>query len=598
MRVKLQKTKYPFFLFLCVFFVLLPWIFFDVDVGDQAYSSVSSWLLAFQKRPLGTPELWYDTTPIWFSLFLNSLWWRLIGPEASLLAERLGWILLNASTAVILFFTLRSYYEEKKVFLALFLTALLVNCAADHFIITYNSAGPALGAISFALFARTYSLSRHEPKILFALGSGFFAIVAIQAKLPSLPFVGLFFFCSLVLELRSSFKTVLLRFSALGAGLALGILFALAALYATNQWEMYFAGFKKFFTLVASSSSNRRTENTIVLLRVVGHYKKIALGTLFFGAMILAISYAGKWKNIALAAGLAIFAFLVTEKYGVALAMLLGAPLFLHSLKFWQEKKWPPIGKVIFLGGGLLVLAAFTFGTTLEGVQNFKYGLWIWFPFAYLETESFEFKWIDTKLTRRFLVAAACLLFLITRLQWPTFPYLERTIFSMRAPFQTRFLKGIFSYPEKQAALDGLATELNHLGVKEGDTLLAYAGAPPYYPTALVYPITRTIPLFHNPCLIEYPGFNWPTHREVLLALAAKNELPKIIVRQKIGFLGHPAGVKTFFLDIPAVTDEPFQWTTPEKNGLAGELDTILQTHGYLPTWQNAHYVILERQGG
>lgn len=226
-------------------------------------------------------------------------------------------------------------------------------------------------------------------------------------------------------------------------------------------------------------------------------------------------------------------------------------------------------------------------------MQIFKFGLWLLIPTALLFSESL----VEA---RRWLAGTLLILFFTTRVLWPTFPYLERPIYRMSSPLRASAAAGICSYPEKASSLNDLSAALERLGLQPGSELFVYSGTPPYYPIAGVYLLTRTVPLFLDPGVIEYPGARWPRHKQFLMERAAAGTLPKLVVRQKASFPQLVSGSLRSLQDVWSfnenAADSQFRWTSPQENYLAGEVDEILQNSGYQPVWENRHFVVLGKR--
>lgn len=594
--------SYSALLFFTLFFALLPWIFIDVDQGDQAFHTIHSWLLAFVNRPEAGPGYWQDTTAFWGSLYIGSIWWRFIGSEAGLVEFRIGWILLNIFTSQVLFWIFRTQYNERKAFFAILLTSLVVNCAADHFVISYNSAAPAMGAISFALLALSFSDSQENKKWALFFGAGFFACIGIFARLPSLPFVFLLLFLSIALTIFADKKIHrgINLFLFFGFGALTAFLLFYFALKSTNQWNMYRDGFWDFFHAVASDSSEKHTKGATIA-RALGHYYKITIGVFLFCAFAILLTPIQKLFNkIAFVICLIIFLLLAGTKYGIALSILIGGSLLIGSFAIFKDFRRIDTVKLIFFLAGGIQLTAFTFGTNLEGLQNYKYGMWILFPFALLELEKIKFRFFDSKKVFYFLSAAAFILFLCTRLQWPTFPYFENPIFTMKYTFKAPKLKGILTYEEKSVSLNSLYEFLQTRGVGPNTSLMAYSAVSPFYPIALVYFMSKTTPPFHNPTMVEYPGTSWVKHKKVIEDLVNKGKFAEIVVRQTKPFPIRKNGLYSLNpfspQEAPTTQANTFSWEKIESLGAANELDIILKNSGYQLLWENSHFVVLERK--
>ena len=568
--------------------LLLPWIFFDIDLGDQSYHSLGSWLMAFHpKMPEGQLPFWFEQVPVWFSYFVDSLWWRVIGPDASLLSVRFGWLLCQLATLHLLYGCFTRLYPGRAVMMPLLFGLLAVNCAADQFVLSYYVVPPIFGALAFAFLA--VAIQDEDPwQGLFA---GVWAMFAIQSRLPSAPPIlgGVAIIFGFVFFLQRD-RALWRSFAGFMGGLLVGGLVSWACLRASGQAEYFLPGTEGFLHSVTSATHQRYSKG-VVLERMLGHYTRIATGLGLFAAVMVGLRFfPERLRRFWLLAACAFAFLLALAKYGILLGMVIGGAVALTAISFWRNRPWNAGRAALFLGA-LGCLTIFTLGTYLEGIQNFKYGLWLLVPVALLETE--DFFW------RRWLQLAVFILFLTTRIFWPTFPFIEQPIFRLNAPFALAEARGIVSYPEKTRALEETVAELRKAGVKPGDDLLVYAGVPTYYPVAGVYLLSRTIPLLHDPGLIEYPGARWHRHRAAIEAMGEK--LPRLVVREKKYFprltlepRSIVTGIWTFR---PAVADEPYKPTTESENGLAGDMDQLLDRLGYRVVWENAYFVILGRSG-
>lgn len=582
--------------------LLLPWIFFDIDLGDQAFSSVSSWLLAFHPRASGAAfPVWFEVSPVWFSLFVGSLWWKVIGWDAPHILVRAGWLLWNVGVCLVLFSLVRRFYPGKKAVGAFLLGLLAVVSAADLFVLSYNLVAPALGALAIALFAQSVRGNGARKVDGWAFASGIPVVLAVVARMPVAIFVPPFFLCALVLEvyLTGFSKKLLFRYCSLGLGLLAGLLVAYACLVISQQDSYFLPALQSFFGGFGAGQNDRYTKATVIL-RSLGHYQKIFVGAVLFALSVAAISLAGRARLVAQVVVALIFTGLACTKYGLVMAVVIGGSVAILALRAWQLPREERFAKIILFMGALWVMAAFVFGTNLEGLQNFKYGLWLLVPIAFLEADYLRLPRVFTNASRAILAVAVLALFFCTRLLWPTFPYLERTIFSMRTAFAQPALATIYSYPEKVEALDGVVAELNRRGLKANSEFIAYAAEPPYYPIATLYSLTHTIPVLGDPTLVEYPVHRWERNRALLEAKAKNGELPPLVVRQwralpHYNSEGLSLPKRLWQNQISTFSAENFQWGTATTGPLAKELDDILRQAGYQPVWRNGYFVILAK---
>jgi hypothetical protein len=574
------------------FVALLPWIFFDIDLGDQSYHSLSSWLIAFHpKMPAGELPLWFEQVPVWFSYFVDSLWWRVIGPDASLLYVRFGWLLFQVLTVLGLFEAFRRLFPDRDIVWPLLLGLLAVNCAADDFVLSYYVVPPAFGALAFAFLAVSIS-DRHNR--IFPFFAGVFAILSIQSRLPAaVPLgaaLGVIFLMDYFLSREMRRETVT-NFFWFFFGVTAGVLVAAICLYSSGQAEYFLPGLKSFWDGV-SGATNARYSKGIVLERAVGHYARIFAGAAGYIFVLMAMRLVRQEK---LSKAILLIAFtavtlLSVAKYGTVLAIAIGGSSFLvisSAAKNWRNiRSW----EIAIVLGSFACLSSFTLGTYLEGIQTFKYGLWLLVPFSLLISK------FSDRITRIWLPGTIVILFFVTRILWPTFPYLERPIFQMTTPMEMQSSRGLWSYKEKVSGISGLVLKLGKLGLKPGDELLVYAGVPSYYPISGVYLLTRTVPLFHDPAVVEYPGARWAKHKIAIEAKLRDKTLPRFIVRQKEAFpriaLSLLLGVWKFHPEEPKLS---FEWSNGQNNWLAGELDELLRQAEYRPIWENPYFVILAK---
>ncbi|MGE3261188.1 MAG: hypothetical protein AB7K68_05370 [Bacteriovoracia bacterium] len=582
--------KARFHLALAAFFLLLPWIFFDIDLGDQSYHSLSSWLMAFHpKMPAGELPLWFEQVPVWFSCFVDAVWWKIIGPDAPLVAVRFGWIFFQVGILLALYEAFLVLFPARKLFTPLLLGLMAVNSAADHFVLSYYVVPPAIGALAFAFLAAGI---KENEKIFYVI-SGMAAALAIQARLPSvLPLGG----CIAGIFLLTGFwaKDIPRSLTGVGfflAGLVAGTAFAFACLLWMGQAEYYLPGIESFWAGI-SDATNHRYSKGVVLERAVGHYIRIAIGATIFAAFYFAMEKIGRWKNWIFCFALFMVCLLACAKYGTVLAMIIGGGFLLVGLVFWERRKSLESWEIAFFLGAFGALSAFTLGTFLEGVQTFKYGLWLIIPFALLIQPERR-----RDLSTRWLGGAVVLLFLVTRLLWPTFPFLERPIYRMTSSFGLEGAVGLRTYLDKAESLRGLVTKLKELGLEKGSEFFVYSGVPTYYPVAGIYLLTRTLPLLHDPGLVEYPGARWKNHKNRLEELAIGGRLPRLIVRQKELMPRVSPSARSMLRDVwtfnPVAPEIKFQWTSGKENYLAGEVDEILRAANYRVLWENSYFVVL-----
>ncbi len=579
--------RYSLLVFMIISVLLIPWIFFDVDLGDQAYNSLAGWLMAFYPNPVDkTYPYWFEAAPFWFSFFPDYVWWKIIGIGAPLIALRVFWVIWISAMGSMVFLFFSNYASVMVAGLVAVMAALVTVSGGDHFALTYNLVPPSFAAlIVMSWITSTRSLNRNF-QLSWGMVAGVLAVFTINSRIPSLPFVFLFFVLAALVNLLFSKRSVkklnpwigLLVGILVGCGLCWGILNHL------GQTQYFWTGIGNFFSDI-STGQNPMHSNALVFRRVVGHLVKICIGGGIFFILERISRFLSK-KNVALS-----YAFLTCAaaaisfyKYGTVLGILIGGS-FVVIFEFFRSKENRSYENVLLLGGGVFIAFAFAFGTRLEGLQNYKYGLWILLPTAMIMSKSLS--------SRKTLAIFTFALFFVTRLGFPTFPYLEKPIFSMTTPFQSEFLKPIKSYPEKIQAIDEVTAKLKELGLKSGDELLCYAGSGPHYPISIFYMITKTIPLFHDPGMTEYPAGRWERHKLLLKERARNRTQPKLVVRQKRLFQNYanlPALVKNQPMDFDSTsfTDRKFK-----DNWLSGEMDELLTELGYERIWDNRYFEIL-----
>lgn len=567
---------------LFVFIALLPWIFFDIDLGDQAYNNVGAWLMAnHPKMPHGTLPFWFEVIPIWGSMIPNYFAFKLFGPQCSLIVLRLLWIFWHVGIALASYFTFKRLFKTEKLATAVALTALACTIGGEHFSLNYNTVSVGFGVLSVGLLA--VSLTHTQSRLIFLLSSlsGFFAVFSICSRMTVVVFFGLYWFLTLLLlKIKKEQKTSTLILGMI-TGCLMGSLFAYGFLLLSGQNTYFVNGVKGFIDGVLQKTDFRYSVGGSSS-RLLGHYYRIAIGAGLFFLLLKVTSLPMRKKINHLLMGL-IFILLVIAsslKYGVVLAIVIGGSLYtiiwsalVRRFKF-TTVEW------VFITGSFFILFSFPVGTYLDGIQNYKYGLWIVLPLALkLATE-------QTKLAmvRKLLPLCVLVLFLVTRVNWPTFPYHEKPIYKMMTAFRTPQLRGLFSYPEKAKALDDLFYKLKELGLKPGHTLLCYNGALPLYAVSMIYQTTQTIPFLHDAAIVEYRGARWKKHLVLLTEHAQKGTLPQLIVRQKQQFAGADFSKNT-----------PFTWTTPEENDYRGEMDQIVRMAGFRVAWENSFFVILNK---
>ena len=208
--------------------------------------------------------------------------------------------------------------------------------------------------------------------------------------------------------------------------------------------------------------ANIRFQGLGILPKMLMHYLRILVGACIFLPLTFALIKVKFKKSLLVLIGIAL-SYVTFVKYGVTLSIVIGGAISLLLFAFYLRKRTLAIHEWILGLGAFMVLIAFAFGTFSEGLQFYKYGLWLLIPLSFLIKVPKENQWLSNG--RQILTISIVILFVVTRITWPTFPYLERSILSMTAPFQTPLLKGIFTYPEKEKSLDSVFAELQKLNV-------------------------------------------------------------------------------------------------------------------------------------
>ncbi len=559
---------------LVTFFVLLPWIFFGLDLGDQAYFSVVSWLLAFHPQtPIGTHPIAFEAVPTWFSFFVDSLIWKSLGANASLLSLRLAWIALSALGIGHLAFLLRRL-ELPNASVAALLGGLIYGSCAEHFVFTYNHL-PAVFATCAVLCV---ALGARRSLGAWYLCGGVWIAFSMGARLPLLPlWVALLALFTLGAVIRPAARSEFVRsLTPIFLGVALGTALMGIALLFSGQGDQLVPGLRAFLAGV-SGETNARYSKWQTLERLGTHALKIAIGAgLAWVAFFIVKQAHQRSKAIrVLSWGLVLSAALaaLVLKYGILLSFLIGgaATLVVSSRQI-------PLAVKIF---SVFVLFAPQMGTFLDGVQGYKYTAPLLVALA----------WGAGSRIERTLFGACLILFFVgTRILWVSFPFPDYSVFQQTQEFQTPSLASIRSHPLKVRVLDEVSRELSERGLKPDDPFLVFSTAVPGYLSAWAYLATRTVPLLHDPGLVEYPGSRWQRHRE-WIEQAPLSELPRLVLREKV-HLPRPWTLRALW-EGPPSPDSIAKSSTFDAAGPAQELATLLSSKGYRSVWSNGYFEIL-----
>lgn len=558
------------------FFLLLPWVFFGVDLGDQSYFSTVSWLLAFHPQtPPGTHPLTFEAVPTWFGFFLDSLLWKVLGSSATFLELRLAWVAFSA-IGIGHFAFLLQRLEIPRAPVAALLGGLVYGACGEHFVFTYNHFPAA-----FSLYAvLCLALNTHLQQRAWSIAGGVWIAFSIGARLPMLPLwfalLGVFAVAAVA---RPTFRQAFLhKLPPLFLGTALGFALIGVALWISGQANELLPSLQAFVAGV-SGETNARYSKWQTLEKLGSHVLKIALGA----SAALAVSWItnrvspfskGLHASVVLAWVAAVIAA-VLLKYGILLSFVIGAALVVVL----RTPTLDPALKIM----AVFVLFAPQMGTFLDGVQGYKYTAPLLIALAW---------GAGVRADRVALGLTAGLLFLGTRLLWVSYPYPDYSLFQQTAALRSESLQGIRSYPLKAEVLDGVVSALHARGLKPGDPFLVFTTAVPYYPSSWAYLATRTVPLLHDPGLVEYPGSRWPRHR-AWIEQAPISELPRLFLRHT-AHLPRPWSLNALAKGPPAPGFQP-PVSPYDTVGPPAELLKILQAKGYRSVWNNGYYEIWER---
>ncbi len=553
---------------------LSPWIFFDFDMGDLGWNALAARLMAFPSSSPMVP-VWFEVSPIWFSAWVGSLWWKVLGPDATLLELRWGWVLWNVAIATFAAQIFRRRWSSH-VTTAVFLGAIVACSGADMFTLAYNNIAPALGALGFLFLA-----IGDPTRITTAITGAFFLSLAILGRFSALPFLGVGMGVWWILRPNR-------RQNALGlaTGGFFSLLLSAAIILMSDQWDSSIAGVSSFFQGVGSGT-NARYSLTRIFGTFAGHSAKLLFGAGMFFSLEWALEKKLKTALLVMIPG---FFALGLWKYGSLLAILLGGALAVLGREVFRSWKSPNRNQVTLeFVFAATMLVAFTFGTHLEGLQNHKFSALFVVPLAFL---------VSHKPSRLLLVAGAVSLFLCTRLLWPAYPYLEAPVTWQRSEIETPFLRGVMTHHTKAEAVGSLVKELQRRNVKVDESLFAYSGTSPFYPISTIHLILGTRPWLNDPAPSEYSVNRWPRVFRLLQTAEQNGSFPRFVVRQNVMLPRLEPSPRLLFTSPPSSANTPladFAWATGEIIHPATDLDGYFRKNGWRPTWHNGVFSILEK---
>jgi hypothetical protein len=529
--------------------LLTPLLFFGLDYTDTGYSTAMAWLQAVHPQT----ALWDFNN--FGSAFLAGFWFY-TGAD-SLLAYRVQWELMIIATAVVVYWTLTWFYDDKRaVALALVPTLVLaVFNSEEGLVAEYHNLPPFLCLVSAAFFLRFFATHPEKRDVKLPvhwtmIASGVMAALMVFARLPMVLWCGAVYAILGFVWFRGKDRATMLRVAiwlgvgfVLGLGMCIGLLYArgftlngiyeasITSLRAVNTFHEYAAQHPElgYYPLLKSTA--------------IRYFKIVSVGSI---GLIMAFVWcvatvkipvlAGRAGQVLQAALLLAFSGLIITvvivlankslgfHYGPITSLLLGAPLLVLAYIAVADWRTTPVNKQALYVAAAAFFVIASLGGSGVWVSNFRHGVWLVFPIVLLESTAFTSRWMDFRIVRNILVVGAIVLGIALRVQMP---YREQPTYRLNTWFSAPVLRGIASSEGRARSLEELLTELDKRGLRRGDTLEAYPSM------AMLYFITKTIPWYKHPWI----GQMWTVRQDLVQfeheSKARSIPLPRYVVRGK-----------------------------------------------------------------
>ncbi len=531
--------RYAILLKIIALCLLTPLIFYGLDYTDTGYSTTMAWMQAAHPKA----ALWDFNN--FGSAFLAGFWF-FTGAD-SLLAYRFEWVLMITASALLAYWILSWFYEDKRAIAFALVPTLIVAVfnSEEGLIVEYHNLPGFLALASAAFFLRyfaQYKENQVSSLNLLMAASGVVAAFMVFSRLPMLLWCASVYMILGFAAWRGYDKNTMLRIAGwlmlgfiAGVGMCIGLLVArglslqgiiadsIKSMNAVNTFHEYAAKHPElgYYPLTISTA--------------LRYAKILSVGA---GAFVVAFIWKrmtflrGRTATIVESALLLVFGvgivsivILLASKslgfhYGPITSFLLGSPLLIVGYIALAEWRTMDVSKQVLFLCAFAFFALVSLGGSGVWVSNFRHGVWLIFPIALLESRTFVSQYWEFRFVRSLLIVGAIVLGVSLRLQMP---YRDQPVYRLKAWFSSPTLQGIASSQGRTESLEELLGELRTRGLRPSDTLQAYPSM------AMMYFVTKTVPWYKHPWI----GQMWTVRQDLTAFSQTCSTFPRYVVRAK-----------------------------------------------------------------
>ncbi len=608
MLMNTRSILYPSIVIVVTLFLLVPLIFFGLDLTDSGYSTTIAWTQALHPaaadwniNTFGTP-------------LLAGLWFKLTG-NTSVLGFRFFWVLTMLAAMLAGYNILSRFYDAKRIAFVLVPTLILAVFNSEEVIVPeYHNFPPVLCLISATFFFATFGKGSVLQIRALALIAGFVAAFATLARLPMFGWL-LFMLGTLVLSIiwGEDRQITIRRGLWLVIGFVLGVGASLVLLSAS--------GFSLSWIWAETVDSQRaniefmRSANPALGYMPLWKSTAIRYGKIIgMGSIALALAFVWCWvkwrvgerlsgSHTKILEGVFLigFATLIVNivlngaagflgfHYGPITSILLGAPLLAIVYLFVADFKTISFEKRVLFLSALAFFVLGSLGGSGVWVSTFRHGVWLLLPVVLLETETVVSQHVDFALLRSLVIVGVVALGITLRIEMP---YRDKPVYQCLSSFQHPSLAGIHSSAGRVEAVDGLLAAMQQRGIQPNDTIQSYPDG------ALIYFLTKTIPWYQD----SWIGMQWTSAEDLRRTastltsqpLEGRNVFPRWVVRVKFD----PNSAPSLDAGQPVVSYVVGSNTLYYgflQQPASRFLDSLWDIHGYTVAWQNNGFALLQR---
>lgn len=524
--------------FLLSFLFHLPLIFQGLDVIDEGYHLTHQMASFASEVDVDHVSLMY-----FLSDFAGGFWLNLIS-KPCLLWARIGGLLLISINSSTIFSILSIYFERRKAFAAVLITALFITMRSGY-IIDYYSFPAFLLCLQLWLLNQIIQHSRDQAKMkLFSFLLGLLTVPIILSRISLI----LLFLVPIALFVYYDFSNRDLS-RAIQISKIASIGFASSAiLFGIFYWYLGILSSIRiiFHTIWGSALGQTESHNMVNLIELyLRCYGEVVIGSIvLFGGFFVLMKFINSLKINEDYAQLipilitifALFLIQICSIYSPELAHSLAYPLLSVSIGlvvifvriFFYFNREANFKLALLLISGTITMLINPIGSN-TGIFKSSYGMWLILPLSLLCLDkvwdrmdciscNFRLSFLKTALTVM-LIFALFFQFSNTNLDVPN-------RFELDTAFSDPSLSGIFSTPEKVEVVDELLSQIkSHSG--KNDELLIVGIAP------LFYYLTETKPVMGSPWLFITQDDIRIKHENVL----KDKRYPKLVIVSKVDTL-------------------------------------------------------------